>query len=279
MLILDWLFGKARGKELPNYSRLKSIPTRCLPPKLAEEEESESYSSRRDALEREILERDRRPSDDQPLFTELVISNRGVMTLTLPDDARPCLLVFSTPIRAADYVRTLLSAGPPVSYLTSSPLQFIRMLRDLEGVGIRVLALDRCPRCSIFTTIGSSSLTTTDGTVKVWGISKATEMARADLYLNYALHSARAGELEVAREVALETVGHVTLEDPRVHLLLGQLAVRLKDRKLLREAKAFLRFLRHDRWERMLDQASQSGSPDFGGGARTLPEVRGPYVT
>jgi len=63
--------------------------------------------------------------------------------------------------------------------------------------------------------------------------------------------------------VALETVGHVNLEDPRPHLLLGQLAVKLRDRELLREAKSFLQFFKLDRWGRKLDHVVQSGSPDF----------------
>jgi hypothetical protein len=55
----------------------------------------------------------------------------------------------------------------------------------------------------------------------------------------------------------------VDLEDPRPHLLLGQVAVKLGDRELLREAKSFLQFLKLDRWGWRLDQVVQSGSPDF----------------
>ena len=63
--------------------------------------------------------------------------------------------------------------------------------------------------------------------------------------------------------MALETIGHVTVEDPRPHLLLGQLGVGLRDRRLVREAKAFLRFLKFDELERKLDDVARSGSPDF----------------
>ena len=84
-----------------------------------------------------------------------------------------------------------------------------------------------------------------------------------DLYLSYALASARAGELDTAREVTLETVAHVSFEDPRAHFLLGQIGVALQDRAMLREAKAFLRFFQLDLWERRLDGVVRSGSPDF----------------
>jgi hypothetical protein len=73
----------------------------------------------------------------------------------------------------------------------------------------------------------------------------------------------RAGRLKEARDVTLQAVGHASLEDPRLHLLLGQLAVGLGDGPLLREAKAFLHFLNLPAWERMLKEAEQSRSPNF----------------
>ncbi|HXU34644.1 MAG TPA: hypothetical protein VN851_29045 [Thermoanaerobaculia bacterium] len=171
--------------------------------------------------------------------------------------------IFSTPFRAADYIRVLLGSGPAVKYLSSSSLELVAMLRDLRGMGIEQFALDRCPRCNIFTAIDSASITTAEAAIDCWTIFKATELARLDLYLSHALRIARAGELDAAREVALETVAHVSLEDPRAHLLLGQIAVALQDRPLLREARAFLQFLQLTSWERKLDEAVRTGSPDF----------------
>jgi hypothetical protein len=63
--------------------------------------------------------------------------------------------------------------------------------------------------------------------------------------------------------VALETVGHVTFEDPRPHLLLGQLGVELRDAVLVREARACLRSLKFHRWQQKLDEAVTAGSSDF----------------
>jgi hypothetical protein len=77
-------------------------------------------------------------------------------------------------------------------------------------------------------------------------IFKATEIARCRLYLEYARSAARAGQFVQARDVALELVGHVTPEEPRSHLLLGKLAIQLKDKRLQREAKEFLAALRQD---------------------------------
>ncbi len=262
--MLDWLTGKRNRKELPEYSALRLTPTRGVPPDLKEAEDSESFATSQENLQCELRKPPRRPLDDEPLFMELLeAKGSGVVTLTLPDDGGRCLPVFSTPLRAFDYVQTLLARGPAVRYLYSSPLELVQMFHDIEAMGIKTLALDRCPRCSIFTNVGTSSLKTSDDLIGVWSIFKATQLVRGDLYFSYALEAARAGRIEIARDVALETVGHVDLEDPRPHVLLGQLAVKLRDQELLREAKKFLRFLKLDRWERKLDQVVQSGSPDF----------------
>jgi len=262
--MLDWLTRTKNRKELPEYSALRSTPTRGLPPDLAEAEGSESFAISRENFERELRKLPRRPLEDEPLFMELLEADgSGVVTIILPDHSGQCLPVFSTPFRAFDYVQTLLASGPSVRYLSSSPLELVQMLHDIEAIGVKTLALDRCPRCSIFTTTGTCSLKTSDDLIGLWSIFKATQLARENLYLSYALESARARRIEIARDVALETVGHVDLEDPRPHLLLAQLAVKLKDRQLLREAKAFLQFLKLDRWERKLEQVVQSGAPDF----------------
>jgi hypothetical protein len=262
--MLDWLTGDRNRKGCPQYSALLSTPTRGLPADLAAAEGSESFSIDRENLEREIDNPARRPPDNEPLFTELLeAKGRGLVTITLPDHGGQCLPVFSRPFRAGDYVQTLLASGPSVHYLSSSPLELVHMLRDIEAAGITGLALDRCPRCSIFTVLGTASLKTSGDLIAVWRISKATEIARLNLYFSYALGAARTGRIEIARDVALETVGHVNAEDPRPHLLLGQIAVKLRDRKLLRQAKAFLRFFKLDRWEGKLDEVVRSGSPNF----------------
>jgi hypothetical protein len=261
--MLNWLRGEKESGELPNYSRLKSISSGGLPPELKEKERSEAFKSQREIIKCELLEPAKRPHDDTPLLTELLVVEGGVVTIPIPNSAGQCLLSFSTPFRAADYVRTLLTSDARVQYLSSSPLQFISMLRDLEGAGVETFTVDRCPRCSFVTTIGSSSMKNAADVVMVWAIHKATELTRSDLYFSYALAAACAGRLEVARDVALESVGHVSLEDPRLHLLLGQLAIGLGDRTLLREARTFLRFLNLIPWERKLDELERSGSQDF----------------
>ena len=48
-------------------------------------------------------------------------------------------------------------------------------------------------------------------------------------FLDYAQAAARAQQFYTARDVQLEAAAHVSVEDPRLHLSLGQVAVALYD--------------------------------------------------
>lgn len=260
--MLEWLFGKKTPPDLPWYSALKAVPSRGVPDALAKREAEECGGPEHQVLQRELLDPPRRPPDNAPLFTEL-LTDRGAITVPLPEGGKQCLLVFSTPCRAGDYARVQLTMGPRVQYLSSSPLQLAKMLTDLRGAGVESIAVDRCPRCPTFCLIGLEPSVSADTLLKVWAIHKATETLRLRSYLAYALQSARAGKLEEVRDVALEGVGHVALEDPRFHFLLGQAALGLRDRRLLREARQYLAFFQEHEWGERLERAVQSGSPNF----------------
>lgn len=259
--MLQWFKRQDREPAFPLYSALVENPSRGLPPDLVYQENSKSFEAHRDALQRELLTPQHRPADDEPLFSAF-IAGEGVVTLTL-DDGQACVPIFSTPIRAADYARTQLAGGPPVQYLASTPAQCAAMLRDLFAAGIEQFAIDRCPRCAVFTLFSTSPDIDAAAVLSLWAIAKSSEIAREDLYFMYALRAARRGKLSAARDVALESAGHVTLESPRIHLLLGETAIGLKDKPLLHEAKAFLRFLSLESLEKALDADAKSARPNL----------------
>jgi hypothetical protein len=183
---------------------------------------------------------------DEPNFLTFLKSGDGLLQMRLPDTEGGCLLAFSNVIRAADYAGATLPKQA-FAYFCSSPKQAVLVVNEFrERAGVKHIALDRCPRCDVFPVFGASSLISAENVIAMRNIFKATEIARCELYRTYARSAARTGNFLLARDVALELVGHVTLEDPRSHLLLGKLAIQLRDKRLLREAKEFLALLKQD---------------------------------
>jgi len=64
------------------------------------------------------------------------------------------------------------------------------------------------------------------------------------VYFASAQAAARRGDFQEAKEVALEVIQHVTTDSARLHLLLGKIALSLKEKDVFGEAQAFLEFLR-----------------------------------
>jgi len=137
------------------------------------------------------------------------------------------------------------------------------MFRDLKQVGIDEFTLDRCPRCDAFCAISAASMIATDDVITCWSIAKSIELARLEQFLSYAQAAARAEQFYTARDVLLEAAAHVSIEDPRLHLSLGHVALALYDSDLRHEAKMFLRFFKLKEWERRLDAQSRWSKYDF----------------
>lgn len=256
--MFDWLRRRSENQTMPEYSWALKMPSRAVPPRGSEQEANKAFSARCDSIQRWLCESPRRPQVESPLFVEILTDNsRSVLTIERTKGSH-CMLVFSSPFRAADYVRTLLVSGPPNTYLSSSPVELLAMFRDLRQVGIDEFTLDRCPRCETSCTIYTESITTIDDVINCWSIIKSTELARLEQFLSYAQAAARAQQFYTARDVLFEAVTHVSVEDPRVHFALGQVAVALYDSELLHEAKTFLRFFKLKSWERKLNYIAET---------------------
>lgn len=251
-----WLFGKSK-EAFPSYWLLEATPSRGLPQDLVDREASAEHEQARDQIEAGLFAQ---PTDESaPGFATFLKSGEGLLNLRLPQLDGGCLLVFSSPLRAADYAR-VQAPEENFQYFCSSPTQVVPVLQEFrERAGARRIVLDRCPRCDTFTATGVESLDSATKVANLWKIFKATEIARQGLYWGYARAAARDGQFLTARDVALETVGHVTCEDPRSHLLLGKLAIQLRDKRLLRDAKVFLVLLKQQAALEELQQAERSG--------------------
>ena len=255
--MFDWLRNRTKNQTTPEYSGAREIPSRGIPCR-SEQQAHEAFNARSDTIQRWLCESPRRPQVESPLFVEILTDNsRSVLTIERTKGSH-CMPVFSSPFRAADYVRTLLASGPSVAYLSSSPLELLAMFRDLREVGIDEFTLDRCPRCEVFCAISTASVTTTDDVINCWSICKSIELARLEDFLNYSQAAARAEQFYTARDALLEAAAHVSAEDPRLHWSLGQVALALYDSKLFKEAKTFLRFFKFNSWDHRLDQIAQS---------------------
>jgi len=251
--IAVWHWLASRKSDLPSYALLEDEPSRGLPSDLAAQENSAAHRELSDRIESDL--RAHAADENSPGFATFLKEGNGLLQFRAPQLAGGCLLAFSSPFRAADYARVQVP-GKKFAFFCSSPAQVVTGIAQMRAeAGITHLALDRCPRCNVFTTVGVSSFDTADEVIAIWTIAKATEIARCNLYLDYALAAAAAGQLLVARNVALELVGHVTAEDPRAHLLLVKLALQLRDKRLQRDARRFLTFLKQDAALAQLDAA------------------------
>jgi len=119
----------------------------------------------------------------------------------------------------------------------------LKMLRDLEARGTADFVIDKCPRCAYVVAVGSSSVVTPADVIFGWALNRSLHQARYELYADHARELLEVGDVNDARDVLLEIAGHVTFEEPAVHRLLEQVAERLNDQILKREAREFLHFL------------------------------------
>ncbi|HET6350218.1 MAG TPA: hypothetical protein VFH88_14160 [Candidatus Krumholzibacteria bacterium] len=250
--------------SLPLYTQLRKIPSRGLPADLQKMENSAEHNTRRDAFEMQLQNSKLLPGPDASALTIFVTDGTNLVANPLGED-KQCIHLFSERWRAVDYARTRLVGVANLSYAVLSANGFVSLLRDVEKTGLLAFTIDCCPRCDSFTPYDSTLADEGKYLVDMISVHKATELARRHLYYHYALAKVRIGHHVMARDVLLESVGHVTMADPDTHLLLGQIGVAMKDEELVREAHEYLKFFGSGAWDRKLDAIEMSGRPDFQG--------------
>ena len=227
--------------ELPQYTQLRSGIGPDLPQNVADAERGSPLIMTQakevmDELQRPPL----RPSDDTKILVSIT-DGRGPVSLVAPTGEQ-CVLLFTSPYAADDYVRLRLQDMPSLTLAVSSASELVRLFRALGPKSSR-MTVDKCPRCRDVAAMPTSVLTLPERIIEVWSIFMGTKKARSDMYLSYANKARDAGNLELARDIALGLVAHVTPDDSRAHQLIRDVAVQLHDARLQREADAYLAFL------------------------------------
>lgn len=151
-----------------------------------------------------------------------------------------------------------------LQYLPSSPKKFVQLLGNLKSYGnIQSFVLDVCPHCMTFPRLNTNSMLAPADVLQIWAIHKSGELARESLYFASAKEAAGRGNLQEAKETTLEAIQHVTTDSARLHLLLGKIALSLREKKVFREAEAFLEFLHAKQSLRELLATEESGKIQY----------------
>ncbi len=254
-----WLFRKPPHAGLPHYKALQRNHSGKARGHLSDLEKSPEIDELRTKFQTELLSQPRRPEQDQPLLTTFITGPKGFFTIKLPGSI-PCLLSFSSPIRAVDYAR-VHARELRLKYLSSTAHEYAQLLSNLRHSGaIQNFAVDVCPHCLTFPAVQIKELTTAADIIKIWAIYKSAELARESMYYAHAKKAAEGGDLQEARESSLQAIQHVSMESARFHLLLGKIGIALKDKDLLRDARRFLEFLHAEQALQQLNAIEQSGN-------------------
>ena len=181
------------------YSYLRAVPSgRCLSTS-RRKSRARTSGSRRMGIEEDLRRRHQDLQADTPHFTTLVDpGGQGVVTIPMPDGDSQCLPVFSTPVP-----RCRLQGGAP-RCRPACAVPCHQRPRQLSGLASRcargrastAVTLDRCPQVLDLHGHGHPfSQHSCRSTCSVGHPQGQLRLARLELYLAYALKSARIGRM------------------------------------------------------------------------------------
>jgi hypothetical protein len=247
----------------PQYTRFSDVVELELPPQVETWEASEDFANSCESIARSLIASGKRRGTDHTFFiSALLPGNRGIASVQTREGAmRRCAVFFSSATRLADYAQLLLS-GIELAEVRFTAGEFVESMRTLESGGIQQFTLDRCPRCWNFAVASTGSVRTADDAIAHWSFVKAVEYARADFYFQLAEQMLAAGDYLGVRNLALQAVLHVTLEDPRFHLMLVEVGQRMNDQTLIDEARLTLKQMKIPAKGDLLRQATAFGLAD-----------------
>lgn len=234
-------FGALFATDLPAYSRLEEAAALETPASYADWEQSEEFRDcRRIQADAYVAAHGPEPPSGTILWSAVLPGNLGLLTAPTRDRGHNlCAIYMTSPRRAAAYCQ-LLSANMDISPMLLTVDEWVEMVRRLETVGLHFHSLDRCPRCWEYSWTDSAHLRTREDAFALWLHVRSGEMARAE-WLHERVNELMTGKKwEQARDLALFTLAHVTMDDARFHTQLGEIALMTRDETLRKEAEAAL---------------------------------------
>src|SRR5215467_15446088 len=186
-----WRWFSSQKDGFPAYSLLQREPRRAHPEDLDVQEKSDEYKLRYKRLGSELCAQV--TDENTPRFFHFLKEKGQQLQVLTPEFNGGCLLAFSSALRAADYARVQVPKKK-FEYFCSSPAQAAFGITEMrEKAGVSHIALDRCPRCNVFTAVGTLNWTSPTDLILLWKTAKAIEITRCNLYLDYARAAAAKG--------------------------------------------------------------------------------------
>jgi hypothetical protein len=186
-----------------------------------------------------LLTPEYRPPDDEPLFIAIENQAAGKLQyfiIKLSDENQRCLLLFTSQIRAHEYIRVVLGNEVHIHFPMFSPNDCASSISSWRSSGLNRLVVDRCPYCDVMNIIHLDSLSSPDDFIKLWAGTSAVRFVIYNRNLDRAQNALSEGRLSDAYDMAIDIVQHVDAERPEVHFLLGCCGLLMRDEKTVNEA-------------------------------------------
>lgn len=209
---------------------------------------------RHNQLQDSLLESLKDIPKDSALLAIIRLGDSALLCLPGEVENPLCVPFFTSPLRAFHYAHVILgSESDQASVFFVSADRFLAILRDTIKHEIRSFTVDPGPTCDFAAAVLSSNMKSTSGIYVAWAVYSSTRILAYDIYMTRAKQLLQRGDTEQARDIGLGIIGCTDVDDPSVHLLLGECGLVLGDERLLQDADDFLRFF-EPRWRDSLQR-------------------------
>jgi hypothetical protein len=156
----------------------------------------------------------------------------GILTFQPGTGKKPVMLLFTTPYAAQDYIRAT-KATAEVRQLKFDSLPGIAP--GWIAAGADTFVLNRCPRCTVMTTVGTHVMKEMDKLLEVWAICRATKLYQGEIKVREFMQFQNTSRPR-ARAVLEQIRDHIDCGIPYLHELIAFYARLDQDQAAMTEA-------------------------------------------